>query len=134
MAEQKKLSIKDIRADQREVSLIKWPGTEKEIGLMLLRCGEIQEAHFAAVEWFQKKIQLMDGVNLAEFIREKERQEIFRMLLQPDSKRPQDRLFNSAEDVRRELDLDEVAYFQAEHQRLTEERLQRLGIQKIEAE
>ncbi len=122
------MSFADIRPPEREVFQVGWPGTGREVGLMLLRCAEVQEAHFAAVDRFRRAVQPADGVGLSEFLREVERQQVFRMVLQPGSRRPEDRLFDSADAVRKALDLDEVAFFQREHERLSTERLQRLGM------
>lgn len=116
MDKPKRITLDDIVSRDRDVFQVPWPGTEKLVGLMLLRCGEVQDAHFDAVEWFKRKVQQNDGVSAFEFLREKERQEVYRMILQPDTKRPEDRLFSTANDLRKRMSLDEVAYFQNLHE------------------
>lgn len=129
MAEQKtKLSIKDIKPDVRDIYPVKWPGGEREVNLLLLRCDEVQEAQFATVDFFKRKMQVCADVNYGEFLREKERQEVRLMILLPDSNNPKDKLFPTADELRKSMDLDEVAYFQRQHELLNTERLKKLGL------
>jgi len=127
MAEQRRLKIADVRPGGREVFSVEWPGG-REVNLLLLRCADLQAAHFAAVERFKKQDQPMDTItSLEEFGREKNLQEVFRMLLQPSSKLPADRLFKDADEARAELCLDEVEWFAAKHVELTRETLTKKG-------
>jgi AraC-like DNA-binding protein len=116
MAEEKRVKFKDIRASRRDVFQVDWPGTKRKVGILLLRCSEIQAAHFAAIEHFQKQVQPTEGMSMAEFVREKELQEAFLMLLQPGSQLPGDRLFGKADEARHELSLDEVAWIHQQHE------------------
>lgn len=122
MAEPKRLTIEDVRPLRREVFTEEWPGA-REVNLLLLRCSDVQAAHFAAVEHFQNSGQPMDSVSYPEFVREKELQEVYRMLLQPDCKEPKCRLFKTAKDAREALSLDEIAWWLDRHQRRIDETL-----------
>lgn len=126
-----RMTPEEVHPDIREIHPVLWPGEDKEISFLILRCDEIQEAHFDTVNYFKKKNQPMDGVNYEEFQREKERREVFRMVLQLGSKLPSDRLFKTPEELRRKLSLDEVSYFQFKHRTFTEEKIKTW---KLEAE
>jgi hypothetical protein len=130
MAEQqRRLKIADVRPGGREVFPVTWPGG-REVNLLLLRCSDLQAAHFAAVERFKKQDQPMDTITaLEEFGREKNLQEVFRMVLRPDSKLPNDRLFKDADEARAELGIDEVQFFEEKHAELTRETLKKRGFQ-----
>jgi len=122
------MTIRDLRGQDRDVSPIRLIAAELDAGLLRLRCDELPAAHFAPVDPFRRKAQPTDGVSYIEFVREKERQEVFLMLLQPDSKDPKDRLFRSVDELRSELDLDDVKFVQAEYEKRVLERLRALGV------
>ncbi len=110
----RRVTFKEVRGPGRDVVQLEWPGTGHAFGLLLLRCDEVQEAHFAAVERFNRKAQPMDtAASIGEFIREKELQEVHRMLLEPAVADPKLRLFKSPDEARAALDLSEVAWVQA---------------------
>jgi hypothetical protein len=128
MAKESRLTFKDVRADVRDTRQLAWPITERPFTLMLLRASEVQAAHFAAVDYFVRKNQPMDGPSFQEFMREKEAQEVYRMMLEPDCSQPASRLFKSAEDVKGLLDLEEIAWIQDEHRKLARHVLRERGI------
>jgi hypothetical protein len=125
-----RLTLADFKDPARRVEEVPWPGTDRKVGLLCpLSCAELQAAHFAAVEHFRKAVQPMDTItSMQAWTEEKDRQELYLMLLQPGSRRPTDRLFKSADDVRKGLDSEEVVYFQNCYAVLNARRLVELGI------
>jgi hypothetical protein len=121
--------IGDVRPRRRDVLETTWPGGGK-FNILALRCSEIQKAHFEAVKRFENAGQPMDGVSLEEFIREKDLQEAYLMCLSPDCEDPEARLFKKADQARRELSLDEVAWVQNEHTDFCVELLKQRGLLK----
>lgn len=110
------MTFKDVRPGGRDVVQLEWP-SGKAFGLLLLRCDEIQQAHFDAVDLFMRKGQPIDGISsVGEFQREKELQEVYRMLLEPDQVDPKRRLFKTAMGARASLDLNDVAWVVEQHQ------------------
>lgn len=119
----KKLSIKDFRdIVRRDIDVIKWPGTEKEVGLMLLNVGEIMDAHIDARAYFRKQAQDVDLFSQNELLREEEHQMIYRMIVDHACKVGKDRVFSSMDDVRKHLLPDEREYFIALHTKRFEKR------------
>lgn len=127
MAEPKRIEIDDVRPGGRHVVEVEVPGWNKPVGIMVLRAGEVQRAHFSTVDYFERKAQPRDGVSLGEFMREKERQEVYYMVLRGGSKKASDRLFVDADQVRESLNLDEIMFFQGEHEKIQRKLLRDLG-------
>jgi hypothetical protein len=110
------VTFKDVRPQGRDIIQLEWP-SGGPFGLLLLRCGEIQEAHFAAVSRFVGKGWPMDTVScFPEFQREVEVQQVFRMLLQPDTLDPKQRLFQNVDTARNCLGLNEVGWVLQRHE------------------
>ncbi len=116
--EKKKLNIRP-----RDVAAIDWPGQERRANIMMLNCAEIQQAHFAARNWFERKGQPVDDANERTFTDEENIQLVYRMLIEEDSVNPKAQIFSSADEARAFLGPDECAYFIGEHIRLQTERV-----------
>lgn len=115
MADGKRLTINDLKPKDREVRLVKWPGSDVEVGLMLLRCNELQEAHLAARAWFRKKGQDIDFASAEELEGEEMLQQVFRMLIDPASCVAKDRVFTTDKEARERITSDERDYFIEQH-------------------
>ena len=102
--------------DVRDTIEVEWPETGKMVSLLILRCDEIQAAYFAARERFERRSQSVDLFSNEELERERNLQEVFRMVLKEGSNSPKARVFASADEARRRLSLDEVGYFQKIHE------------------
>ena len=120
---------------RRDIDQVDYPGGEGSFGLLQLRCDELQDAHFAAVAHFQRKGQPMDGPSLAQFIMEVDRQEVYRMMLEPDVDDPKLRLFPSVDVARKKLGINEVNWVQNRHNIRTGELLRERGlVERLDAE
>ena len=112
MAEGKQKRLIDrILSRERDIKLIQYPGTEENVGLMLLNCSELQESHFTARKWFAKKCQEVDDTSHIQFLAEEEIQQCFSFLIDPDSGNGVDKLFASDKEARKRLGVEERAYF-----------------------
>lgn len=110
------MTFKDVRPQGRDIIQLEWP-SGGPFGLLLLRCDEIQEAHFAAVQRFVSKGWPMDSVScFPEFQREVEMQQVFRMLLEPDTMNPAQRLLPNVDAARKALGLNEVGWVLSRHE------------------
>jgi len=122
------MKLDDYIGKLREVGTAMWPGTEREVGILLLSCADVQAAAFAARDHFKRQVQPVDGPMADSFQWEWEYQLVYRMLLDPDSKRPEDRLFATAGQLRERLTPDQVQYFLDEHAKLRLQHAKRLGL------
>jgi hypothetical protein len=113
----------------RETVLLPWPGTGKQVALLLLSCADVQDAAFEAAEHFARRRQRTDGVLTDLFQWEWEYQLVARMLLDPDSKRPQDRIFTDATQLRAALTPDLVQWFLDRHAELRLQHARAIGLQ-----
>ena len=109
----------------RETNIISWPGKECKVSVLQLNCAEIQKAHFAARNWFDRKGQQVDEANHQAFADEESVQLIYLMLLEEDSVNPNARIFLSVDETREYLSPDECTYFIGEHIRLQTERVEK---------
>lgn len=112
------MKIEDILGrDVRTVHRVKWPGTDKDVGLLMLRCSEIASAYFDAREWFRRKGlgAIEDGSTLEALQQELDLQYCFRMLVDPEAKIADARLFATVEDARARLSTDERTWFVDQH-------------------
>jgi hypothetical protein len=125
-----RVTLAHFKDGSRRIVQVPWPGSSRLVGLLCpLTCAERQAAHFAAVDHFKKSVQPMDTLSsLPVFTDEKDRQELWLMLILPDSKRSTDRLFRSADDVRKGLDDEEVIYFQNCYSALNARRLVEMNL------
>lgn len=107
------LTIADVKGpDRRDVRQTEWPGLERQIGVLELRCSEIQSAYFAARERFAKAgLATIDPQALDAFGEELEIQCCFRMLVDPEAREAKWRLFKTADECRERLSPDERGYF-----------------------
>ncbi len=100
---------------RRDITLIDWPGSAKNIGLMLLNCDEVQQCHLEARAWFRRNGQDVDLFSTDELEREERHQQVFRMLVDPDAKTAQSRVFATIAEARKTLLPDELFYFLHKH-------------------
>jgi hypothetical protein len=129
VAGERKLGIADFKPLlEREVFPVTWPGTDKRVGVLILRCAEVQESHFAARAHFAKKAREVDQPSMAEFSYEEDAQLCYRMLIDPEARVADARIFKSADEARGMLDIDERAFFVSEHQRLQLELARKRGL------
>lgn len=117
----KKLTIRDFKPKDRRVDLVRWPGTERHVGLMQLNCAEVQAAHLAARARFRNRGQDVDEFSRAELQAEESLQCCYLMLIDQDACVADARVFASADQARTELGPDLREYFMNEHVRLQTE-------------
>ena len=115
MVEQRNIKASDYKSvDLRTSYLVNWPGSEREVSLLDLRCNEIMEAYFAAREHFAKKGHRdLDRIGEGFFGEELELQCVYRMLLEPGATNPKFRIFKDIDEARKSLEPDERGYFYA---------------------
>lgn len=101
--------------DIRIVNRLKWPGTEREVGILDLRCSELEDCEVDAREHLVRRGLNIDAPTSAALLeRELQVQIAWRILVEPDSKgQPQYRLFKTADETRTRLDPDTRGYFVA---------------------
>jgi hypothetical protein len=116
------IQFKDLK--RRDIKPITWPGTEKQLGLMLLTVGELQQSHFDARAWFAKQGQDVDLYSKTQLDLEEQYQMIFRMLIEADAKIANARVFHSVKEVRETLSPDERDWFIAQYHSVLVERAQ----------
>lgn len=125
--EPRRISIADIKGavDRREVHEVDWPGVEgRRVGLLELRCAEIQAAYFAARDRFARAgLASIDEAAREAFNEELEVQYCFRMLVDPEARVAKFRLFKSVDECRERLDPDERAFFATEQIRRQAEKV-----------
>ncbi len=126
-AEQKRLTAADLLGkDLRAVHQVPWPGSEngRQVGVLELRCAEIQDAYFAAREHFSKRgWSDLDAVAISAFNIELEVQNCYRMLIDPDSRNAVDRIFKDADECRKRLGPAERHFFATMHDELQEKKV-----------
>lgn len=118
MSEKKHKTIDDYASSTREVNTVPWPGTDKLVGIMHLAVGELQDAHFEAREWFKKKSREVDLASMVELEREEVVQQCYRMLIDPDAKNADYRIFRSVSEARERLTAYEINNLCAQYQKL----------------
>ena len=113
MAPERRLKIDDILGkDCRTVHVVKLPGTDKDVGLLMLRCSEIADAYFEAREVFRRKgLDVIDGNTLQPLQEELDLQYCYRMLVDPEAKIADARLFKTVDEARARLDTDLRSHF-----------------------
>lgn len=116
-----RLSIDDLLPDMRDVRVVDWPGTDRKVGLLLLRCAELQDAYFATRERFKRRDQAVDWAAKAQLDEEEGLQQVYRMLIDPEARRPEYRIFKSVEQARERLTPELRDHFVEEHLRLQDE-------------
>lgn len=119
----KRAVLADYKAPERMVRVVQWPGLQREVGVLRLVCSEIQAAYFAAREHFSRQRRELDAVAQRPFQDEVDYQLVALMLIDPSSRRPEDRICRNADELRRALEPDEVAWFLEQHMRMQEEQL-----------
>lgn len=98
----------------RTVHPIKWPGTDRDVGLLMLRCDELAAAELGARETIQKRGLGLDAiVNRDVLVREEEAEQVWRMVVEPDSRSglEKHRIFKDVAEVKERLDPWERSYF-----------------------
>jgi hypothetical protein len=120
-----RVTIADILGkDVRTVHRVRWPGTDKDVGLLMLRCSEIAAAYFDAREWFRRKglEAIEDSSTLLALQQEYDLQLCYRALVDPEAKIADARLFKDAADARSRLDVKERVHFASLHGEKLDER------------
>lgn len=128
MTDAKRPMARAIKSNQRDIRTVCYPGTDIQVGLLVLHCSEIQEAYFAARDWFERKRQPVDDYAQQQFSFELDYQLLYRMLLEPDSKNPVDRVFRSPDEVRKILSPDEAGYLIEQHAKFQREIVDAWGL------
>jgi glutamate/tyrosine decarboxylase-like PLP-dependent enzyme len=127
MARERGLTIEDFKGVKapREVHPVPWPGLERQVGIMELRCSEVLDSYFAARALFAKKglTHSEDQAAARAFSEELETQYCYRMLLDPEATVAEARIFKSADEARAELSPDERGWFVERHQEFQETRV-----------
>jgi hypothetical protein len=125
--EPRRLSIADIKGtvDRRDVHPVDWPGVEgRKVGLMELRCSEIQAAYFAARDRFARKgLATIDEAARDAFDEELEVQYCYLMLVDPEARAAKFRMFKTADECRDRLDPDERGFFRVQAAKLQAEKV-----------
>lgn len=114
-------------SDQRAIRIVDWPGVDKPVGILLLRCEDVQDAAFEARARFERKRHPVDGTFAELFRYEWEYQLVARMLVDPEQPGPEGRLM-SGDQARASLTPDQVAWFLSQHGELRAEESSRLGL------
>lgn len=109
--------IDELKPDEREVTVIKWPGTDRDVGLLHLNVGELLDAHCAARELFRKRGIAADPWSSEALEQEEMTQQVFRMLVEPDARVADARVFQSVDQCRKRLDAEERSWFCVQHER-----------------
>ncbi len=86
----------------RQVDKVPYPGSDHDVGLLQLVCGEVMDAEIDAIEYLKKRGIDPDATHAQELVdKENDVQLILRMLVEPDSKGQEKyRLFKNANEVR----------------------------------
>lgn len=119
----KHLKASDFKAADREIAVVPWPGTGQQVGVLLLNCAELQQAHLDARRRFRKMGQDLDLYSAEELEAEEMLQQCYLMLVDPSARVATARIFESADQARDVLDANERALFCGEHQKQMQERL-----------
>ena len=125
-------TIDDIEGDVRDIKVIKWPGTDKDVGIMLLRCNELQEAHFDAREWFRKKAQKTDDTSHIQFLVEEEVRQCLRFLIDPESKKAEYKIFANPDIARKRLTQAKRVYLVDQYNVFQTEIIESWGLDTVE--
>jgi len=97
----------------RKVHPVKWPGTGRTVGILMLRCDETLKCEVEAREELAKRgLGLEALINRDLLVREEEIQQVYRMVVDPESKgQKEHRVFKSSDEVRTRLEPWERSYF-----------------------
>lgn len=114
----RRVTIDDIKPDLREVKAVEWPGTGRQVGVLHLNVGELLEAHAAARETCKRRGIPADMWSAEAIEAEEMTQQCYRMLVDPEARIADARVFTSIEQVRKRLDAEERGHFCAQHERL----------------
>lgn len=124
-----KYDIAYYKSPTREVKTVDWPGTSKQINVMLLNCGEQQKAAFETQQYFDRmRIPLDNDITSQQYNYELAYQLCFLALIYPDSKRHLDRVFRSVDELKKSCTEDEVNYFIEKQKDFQREALDRMNI------
>lgn len=82
------IPLEKIRAGIRNHQLVPWPGTSSKVKLRVLARGELQEAVFAAENWFRTSEIPVTVQMVEEFEAEKTTQILFRALSSAEDDQP----------------------------------------------
>ena len=98
------MSIIDIlKAGKKNVKVVKWPGTEEDVGIIVLTEAETQEAQFAAERLFKDENIEVSAVTLGAYQSEANTQILWRALVSPEKKTKDgthERYFKSVDELR----------------------------------
>lgn len=121
-------TVKTYLSEQRVIKVVPWPGIEKDVGILVLNCDDIQSAVFEARSHFDRQRQPVDALAEQWFLHEIEYQLVRRILIDPDSKNPSDRIFLSAAQFRKAMSPDLVQWFLDRHAEAKDEHAKELGL------
>ena len=104
-------TVDSYKSKSRDIRLVEWPGTGKQVGILRMNCAEIQKARFEAIEYFDKKNIKIDLFSSAALDAEEMVQQCHIFLIDPDASNPNYRVFRGADEARNRLTDDERYYF-----------------------
>lgn len=101
----------------RRVDIIKFPGTDKDAGLLQMVCSELEDADIAAIERLNKRGLDLDKPYTDNLLsREVCINQILIMMVDPESKgQKEHRLFKDADEVRKMLTDDQREWIIQQH-------------------
>jgi hypothetical protein len=120
--------------EKRRIETVTWPGTEKETGLLYLSCKEAQDAYFDARDWFDKRCQPVDSDSAEQLALEVRYQSVYRMLVDPELKNPNERIFASMASFRARMTPTLAEWFMEKHLELQSEEVGELYDQEPSVE
>jgi hypothetical protein len=102
----------------RNINLVPWPGTDKEVGILELNCDELQKARFAAIEHFAKNNIELNIFSTGILDSEEMVQQCYLFLIDPEARNYKYKVFRGADEARKKLTDDMRFYFCQQYNRL----------------
>ena len=115
----------------RNIEKVLWPGLVREVGVMQLHCDELLDAHVAARDHFRKLGVPADMWSASELENEEVVQQVALMLVDPDDRTGESKIFKDAKDARQRLSHVERAFWCAQHELHFGERAHGLSLAKL---
>ncbi len=116
--------IEKLKAGKRNIQVIKFPGTDEDVGITVLTEGEAQEAMFAAEQLYKEAKIEVSGVTIGGYTSEQSTQILARALVNPARKKQDgssEPYFKSAGELRALLRRDAKDILIEEYNRFEEE-------------
>jgi len=104
----------------REIKLVDWPESDKQVGVLELNCDELQKARLAAIEHFRKQNIELTIFTSAALDAEEMVQQCCIFLIDPEAKNPSYKIFRGADEARKRLTNTERFYFCSKYSELFE--------------